>query len=61
MSLLKVNNGTVSSLVKCLATFVFFRSSLKLIGVAGEPMNHEAWDWLHRLVGEGRCDVVTFE
>ena len=31
-----------------------------MIGVAGEPMNHEAWEWLHRLVGEERIDVVKF-
>jgi acetyl-CoA synthetase len=31
---------------------------LKVIGVAGEPMTHEAWEWLHHVVGEERCDIV---
>ena len=34
------------------------RSSLKLIDVAGEPMTHEAWEWMHHVVGEERCDIV---
>lgn len=24
----------------------------------GEPINSEAWEWYHRVVGEGRCPVV---
>ena len=24
----------------------------------GEPINREAWDWYHRVVGDGRCPVV---
>lgn len=24
----------------------------------GEPINHEAWEWLHRVVGDGRCTLV---
>ena len=34
------------------------RSSLKLLGTVGEPINPEAWRWYHRVVGEGRCPVV---
>ncbi len=34
------------------------RSSLKLIGTVGEPINPEAWEWYWRVVGEGRCPVV---
>jgi acetyl-CoA synthetase len=34
------------------------RSSLKLLGTVGEPINPEAWEWYHRVVGEGRCPVV---
>ena len=34
------------------------RSSLKLLGTVGEPINPEAWDWYHRVVGEGRCPIV---
>ena len=34
------------------------RSSLKLLGTVGEPINPEAWGWYHRIVGEGRCPIV---
>ncbi len=33
-------------------------SSLRLIGTVGEPINPEAWEWYHRVVGGGRCYVV---
>ncbi|MCS6987300.1 MAG: acetate--CoA ligase [Sphingomonadaceae bacterium] len=34
------------------------RSSLRLLGTVGEPINPEAWDWYHRVVGERRCPIV---
>jgi acetyl-CoA synthetase len=34
------------------------RSSLRLLGTVGEPINPEAWLWYHRTVGEGRCPIV---
>jgi acetyl-CoA synthetase len=34
------------------------RASLRLLGSVGEPINPEAWDWYHRVVGEGRCPIV---
>ena len=34
------------------------RSSLKLLGTVGEPINPEAWEWYYRVVGESRCPVV---
>lgn len=34
------------------------RSSLKLLGSVGEPINPEAWLWYHNIVGEGRCPIV---
>ncbi len=34
------------------------RSSLRLLGSVGEPINPEAWNWYHRVVGEGRCAIV---
>ncbi len=34
------------------------RSSLKLLGTVGEPINPEAWDWYHRVAGESRCPIV---
>jgi acetyl-CoA synthetase len=34
------------------------RSSLRIIGSVGEPINPEAWEWYHGIVGEGRCPIV---
>jgi acetyl-CoA synthetase len=34
------------------------RASLRLLGSVGEPINPEAWDWYHRVVGERRCPIV---
>ncbi len=33
-------------------------SSLKLLGSVGEPINPEAWEWYHRVVGKGNCPIV---
>jgi acetyl-CoA synthetase len=34
------------------------RSSLKLLGTVGEPINPEAWEWYYRVVGDSRCPIV---
>ena len=34
------------------------RSSLRILGSVGEPINPEAWRWYFDVVGEGRCAVV---
>ncbi|MDA8854765.1 acetate--CoA ligase [Candidatus Pseudothioglobus singularis] len=34
------------------------RSSLKILGTVGEPINPEAWEWYYSIVGEERCPVV---
>ncbi len=34
------------------------RSSLRLLGTVGEPINPEAWRWYHDVVGEGRCPII---
>jgi len=34
------------------------RASLRLLGSVGEPINPEAWEWYHRVVGDNRCPVV---
>ena len=34
------------------------RSSLKLLGTVGEPINPEAWEWYYQVVGESRCPIV---
>ena len=34
------------------------RTSLRLLGTVGEPINPEAWEWYWKVVGEGRCPIV---
>jgi acetyl-CoA synthetase len=34
------------------------RSSVRILGTVGEPINPEIWQWYHDVVGEKRCDVV---
>ena len=34
------------------------RSSLRLLGSVGEPINPEAWEWYYHVVGEGRSPIV---
>ncbi|MEM9617046.1 MAG: acetate--CoA ligase [Pseudomonadota bacterium] len=33
-------------------------SSLRLLGSVGEPINPEAWNWYHKVVGQERCPIV---
>ena len=39
--------------VKCTS-----RNSLRILGTVGEPINPEAWEWYHRVVGNSRCPIV---
>ncbi|MEQ9169989.1 MAG: acetate--CoA ligase [Rhodospirillales bacterium] len=34
------------------------RTSLRLLGSVGEPINPEAWMWYYNVVGDGRCPIV---
>ena len=34
------------------------RSTLRIIGTVGEPINPEAWRWYYEVVGSSRCPVV---
>ncbi|MEM9865914.1 MAG: acetate--CoA ligase [Myxococcota bacterium] len=34
------------------------RSTLRVLGTVGEPINPEAWEWYFNVVGEGRCTIV---
>jgi len=34
------------------------RSSLKVLGSVGEPINPEAWEWYNKVVGEEKCPIV---
>jgi len=34
------------------------RSSLRILGTVGEPINPEAWKWYYNIVGEGKCPVI---
>lgn len=33
-------------------------STLRILGTVGEPINPEAWNWYHRVVGNGQCPIV---
>ncbi|MFZ0280236.1 MAG: acetate--CoA ligase [Bacteroidales bacterium] len=32
--------------------------SLRLLGSVGEPINPEAWQWFHKVIGKGKCPVI---
>ncbi|KAI6238284.1 Acetyl-coenzyme A synthetase 2-like, mitochondrial [Aphelenchoides fujianensis] len=55
---------TSPTAVRCLMGFsqemvtAHDRSSLKVVGTVGEPINPKAWLWLHEVVGEGRAAIV---
>lgn len=34
------------------------RTSLRLLGTVGEPINPEAWEWYYNIVGDARCPIV---
>ena len=34
------------------------RKSLRILGTVGEPINPEAWEWYHNVVGNERCPIV---
>ncbi|MBT6274825.1 MAG: acetate--CoA ligase [Chromatiales bacterium] len=34
------------------------RSSLRILGTVGEPINPEAWEWYYKVVGDSRCPIV---
>ncbi len=34
------------------------RTSLRVLGTVGEPINPEAWEWYYRVVGDSRCPVM---
>ncbi len=34
------------------------RSSLRLLGTVGEPINPEAWEWYYKVVGDSRCPIM---
>ncbi len=34
------------------------RSSLRILGSVGEPINPEAWEWYYHKVGNGKCPIV---
>ncbi len=45
--------GAGDDFVKCTS-----RSTLRLLGSVGEPINPEAWEWYFNVVGERRCPIV---
>ena len=34
------------------------RSTLRILGSVGEPLNPEAWKWLYAIVGQSQCAIV---
>ncbi len=34
------------------------RTSLRILGTVGEPINPEAWEWYHKVVGDQQCPIV---
>ena len=34
------------------------RTSLRILGTVGEPINPEAWDWYYTVVGQSKCEVI---
>jgi acetyl-CoA synthetase len=34
------------------------RSSLRILGTVGEPINPEAWRWYYHTIGKGKCPIV---
>ncbi len=34
------------------------RSSLRVLGTVGEPINPDAWNWYYDVVGSSRCNIV---
>ncbi|MGL9723431.1 acetate--CoA ligase [Sodalis sp. (in: enterobacteria)] len=34
------------------------RTSLRIMGSVGEPINPEAWEWYYHKIGNGRCPIV---
>ena len=34
------------------------RSTLRILGTVGEPINPEAWNWYNNIVGDGKCPIV---
>ena len=50
----------IRSLIKAGDDFVTRtkRTSLKVLGTVGEPINKEAWEWYYNVVGNGNCPIV---
>ena len=50
----------IRALAACGDEFVsrYDLSSLRVLGTVGEPINPEAWDWYHQVVGKGQCTIV---
>jgi acetyl-CoA synthetase len=50
----------IRAIAACPSDFVtkYDRSTLRVLGTVGEPINADAWRWYHDVVGEGRCAVV---
>lgn len=50
----------IRALMACSPTYLdnVDRSSLRILGTVGEPINPEAWKWYYHQVGGGKCAIV---
>jgi len=50
----------IRALMGCGNEFVekYDLSALKVLGTVGEPINEEAWEWYHRMIGKKNCPIV---
>ena len=50
----------IRALAACGDEFVtrYDRSSLRVLGTVGEPINPDAWEWYYDVVGQERCNIV---
>ena len=51
----------IRTLMSCGDAFVhkYSRTSLRILGSVGEPINPEAWRWYHEVIGNSACAVVV--
>jgi len=60
INVLYTSPTAIRSLMKFDDSFVkkYDRSSLRILGSVGEPINPEAWKWYYNVVGDGKCTIV---
>ena len=61
INILHINPTTVRALLKLGSDWVFKHdiSSLRLLGIKGEPIKKDTWLWLYEKIGKRECPIVT--